>query len=54
MIVAAQMKAKLAAGGMRSSGDLTAALTAKAEELLEAAAARAKKNGRQTVQPHDL
>ena len=45
---------KKSVSGLRVSGDLIPALEKKVMEMLKAAAARAKGNGRQTVRPVDL
>lgn len=47
-------KIKDAVKGKRVAGDLAEALNKKIEEILKAAAARAERNGRGTVMPHDL
>ena len=47
-------KIKEHAEGMNVSGDFANALSAKAVELIKAAARRAKENGRKTLKPHDL
>ena len=47
-------KIKEAVKGMSVSSDVAPALNKKVEELLEQATARAKANGRRTVQARDL
>jgi histone H3/H4 len=54
LIVSTKMKEVVKKHGCMSSGELVEAVSAKVHELLAAAAARAKTNGRATVRPHDL
>ena len=54
LVVASKVKETLKAHKCQCSGDLIDALSERVHELLEAAAARAKHNGRLTVRPYDL
>ena len=53
-IVASKTREFLNANGMMVSGELAEALSAKVEELLKTAVARAGENGRKTVRACDL
>lgn len=53
-IVISKVKEHFSSKGMQSSGDLAEAVSAKVEEMLEAAGKRAESNGRKTVRPDDL
>ena len=52
LVVKAKIKSVIP--GYNVSGDLAEALNKKAEELVQAAAARAEANGRKTVMSKDL
>ena len=54
VIVASKVKDAVREAGCQSSGDLVEAISEKVHDLLEAAVARAKENGRATVRPYDL
>ena len=54
LVVASKIKETVKGHKCQSSGDLTLALSDRVHEMLEAAAARAKHNGRRTVRPFDL
>jgi len=54
MALIVRSKVKKAVKGMRVSGDFCAALDKKVDEILNEAAARAKRNKRSTLRPHDL
>ena len=54
LVVGSKVKAVVSAASMRSDGALIEAVSAKVDEMLEAAVQRAKTNGRSTVRPHDL
>ncbi len=54
LIVGSKMKDVVKSAGCMSSGDLVEALSAKVHDMLSAATARAKGNGRSTVRPYDL
>jgi hypothetical protein len=54
LVVGSKVKAFVSGQGLRSDGELIAAVSAKVEQLLTEAVARAKTNGRQTVRPGDL
>jgi len=54
LIVGSKIKALVSEEGMRSDGQLAAAVSDKVRELMKDAVARAKANGRSTVRPHDL
>lgn len=53
-LVVVRSKIKEHADGMNVSGDFADALSARAVELIKAAAMRAEKNGRKTLKPYDL
>ena len=54
LIVASKVKDAVKTKKCQSSGDLVEALSDKVHAMLDAAAERAKKNGRATVRPYDL
>jgi histone H3/H4 len=54
LVVASKVKDTVKAHKCQSSGDLAVALSEKVHEMIEAATARAKHNGRRTVRPYDL
>ncbi len=54
VVVASKLKQAVKALKCQSSSDLVEAVSQKVHEMIEAAAQRAKKNGRATVRPHDL
>jgi histone H3/H4 len=54
MVVSSRVKDLIKSWGLRSEGELTDAVSAKVGELLKAAAARTKANGRSTVRGSDL
>jgi len=54
LVVGSKVKAFIKSKKCLTSGELLGALTAKVAEILDAATARAKKNGRSTVRAHDL
>jgi hypothetical protein len=54
VIIASKAKDVVKAAGCQSSGDLVEGLSDKVHEMLKAAVARAKANGRATVRPYDL
>ena len=53
-VVGSKVKGLVSSSGMRSDGQLVAAVSEKVEQMMEAAMARAKSNGRSTVRPTDL
>jgi histone H3/H4 len=54
MVVTSRVKDVIKSKKLRSDGQLIEAVNAKLAEMLEAAAARTKANGRSTVRGHDL
>jgi hypothetical protein len=54
LVVGSKVKAFISALGLRSDGELVAAVSTKVEQLLKDAVERAKTNNRQTVRPGDL
>lgn len=52
--VASKVKEYFSGKELRTAGDTLEAVNKKVEEMLEAAAARCKGNGRATVRPDDL
>ena len=54
LVVGSKIKNHMRDKGMKSSGDLVEAVSAKVLTLLDAAVVRAKENKRSTVRPHDL
>lgn len=53
-VVTSKIKDKVKDLGFRMSGDLPDAVDKKVGEILKAAAARAKENGRSTLRDYDL
>ncbi len=53
-VVASKVKELVKSEGMNTASDFSDALSKKVEELVKAAAARAKGNGRKTVRAIDL
>ncbi len=53
-MVVSKVKDAVKAHKCQSSGDFVTALSEKVDELVRAATARAKHNGRRTVRPYDL
>ncbi len=54
VVVASKVKDVIKAAGLQSSGDLIDGVSDKVHEMIAAAIARAKANGRATVRPYDL
>ena len=54
VVVGSKVKDVVRTAGLRSDGNLVAAVSEKVHEMLQAAIVRAQKNGRSTVRPHDL
>jgi hypothetical protein len=54
VVVGSKVKEVVRAAGLRSDGELIAAVSDKVHELLEAAIKRAQGNKRGTVRPYDL
>ena len=54
VVVGSKVKDVVREAECQSSGDLIEAISDKVHDLLEAAIARAKANGRATVRPYDL
>jgi hypothetical protein len=54
LVVGSKVKDVIRAAGLRTSGDLVEALSEKVHSVLGEAVERAQKNGRATVNPHDL
>jgi len=54
LVIASKVKARISEKGMRSDGNLVAALSTKVDQLVDEAIARAKTNNRNTVRPGDL
>lgn len=54
LVVGSKIKDFVSKNGLRSSGDLTDALSRYLEDKLKRAIERAKANGRQTLRPEDL
>ncbi len=54
LVVASKVKEYIKTKKMMSSGDLPEALSEALYDLVDKAVARAKDNGRQTVQPRDV
>jgi hypothetical protein len=54
VVVASKVKDVIKAAGCQSSGDLVEGISDKVHEMVKAAVARAKANGRATVRPYDL
>ena len=54
VVVGSKVKKIVRGAGLRSDGELVAAVSEKVHEILQAAIKRAKANKRGTVRPHDL
>jgi hypothetical protein len=54
VVIASKLKDVIKAAGLQSSGDLVEGVSEKVHEIVAAAIARAKANGRATVRPYDL
>ncbi len=54
VVVGSKIKDVVREAGLRSDGELVAAVSEKVHDLLEAAIARCQANNRGTVRPHDL
>lgn len=54
VVVTSKIKDAIKGAGCQSSGDLAEAVSEKVHDLLEAAVARTKENGRATVRSYDL
>ncbi len=54
VVVASKVKDVVKAAGCQSSGDLVEGISDRVHEMVKAAVARAKANGRATVRPYDL
>lgn len=54
LVVASKLKDVVKDANCQSSGDLVEAVSDKVHEMIAAAVARAKANGRATVRPYDL
>ena len=54
LVVASKVKEYIKSLELQSSGDVIEQVSNKVYEMLEAAGARAKENGRKTVRPYDL
>jgi len=54
LVVASKIKDVVKAAGLQSSGDLVDGVSDKVYDMIKAAVARAKANGRATVRPYDL
>jgi hypothetical protein len=54
LVVGSKVKDVIRSLNLRSSGDLVVAISEKVHQILHGAAERAQKNGRATVNPHDL
>ncbi len=54
VVVTSKVKEAVKGHELRMSGDVPDALNAKVQEILKAAAQRAKDNGRGTLRPYDL
>ncbi|HEY3357203.1 MAG TPA: hypothetical protein VGQ83_28395 [Polyangia bacterium] len=54
LVVGSKVKDVIRAAGLRTSGDLVEALSERVHSFLAGAVERAQKNGRATVNPHDL
>lgn len=54
LVIASKVKDVTKAAEMRADGELVQAVSDKIHEMLGAAIARAKANGRATVKPYDL
>ncbi len=54
VVVGSKVKDVIRSNGLRSDGELVAAVSEKVHEMLGAAITRAKSNKRGTVRPYDL
>lgn len=54
VVVGSKVKDVVRDAGLRSDGELVAALSERVHDMLEAAVARCQSNNRGTVRPHDL
>jgi hypothetical protein len=54
LVVGSKVKDVVRSAGLRSSGELIDAVSARVHEMLHNAVTRAQRNGRATVNPHDL
>ncbi len=54
VVVTSKLKEAVKGLDLRMSGDVPDAVNAKVQEMLKAAAKRAKENGRSTLRPYDL
>jgi hypothetical protein len=54
VVVGSKVKDVIREAGLRSDGELVAALSDRVHDMLEAAVARCQGNNRGTVRPHDL
>ena len=54
VVVGSKVKDVVRNAGLRSDGELVAALSERVHDMLEAAVARCQGNNRGTVRPHDL
>ena len=54
VVVGSKVKEVVREAGLRSDGELVAAVSAKVHEMLQGAIVRCTQNGRSTVRPHDL
>ena len=54
VVVGSKVKEVVRAAGLRSDGELVAAVSEKVHSLLQSAIHRCTQNGRSTVRPHDL
>lgn len=54
LLIASKVKSRISEKGMRSDGNLVAAMSAKVEQLIDDAVERAKTNNRSTVRPGDI
>lgn len=54
VVVTSKLKDAVKGLDLRMSGDVPDAVNAKVQEMLKAAAKRAKENGRSTLRPYDL
>ncbi|PRP94040.1 hypothetical protein ENSA5_41520 [Enhygromyxa salina] len=54
VVVGSKVKEVVRAAGLRSDGELVAAVSEQVHAMLQAAINRCTQNGRSTVRPHDL
>jgi hypothetical protein len=54
LVVASKVKEAVKTAGMNTAGDFASGLSARVQEMINAAAERAKANGRKTVRAIDL